>query len=34
MFSELFGGMVCRVVLVRVIVLDLDLIMYDEFFVG
>lgn len=34
MFSELFGGMVCRVVLVCVIVLDLELVLYDEFFVG
>lgn len=34
MFFEFFGGMVWCVVLVCVIVLELDFIMFDEFFVG
>lgn len=34
MFFEFFGGMVCCVVLVCVIVLELDFIMFDELFVG
>lgn len=34
MFSEFLGGMVCCVVLVRVIVFDFEFIMYDELFVG